>query len=163
MSLLQIINIKLPLKWTIHIINIVLFSSLSYIFRDASLFILSSPIVWKSPQRYDIVRKLGEYRNSNCITYEALVSDTVEYGPSIPGIEWYKRLSPGVGKSNETFLCIAYGHRSKGGSDPFRTSESIRYFQRCVYEHYIKDYRKYVRFHGHLKVIKLLYRISYIF
>ncbi|KAK1405486.1 hypothetical protein POM88_005091 [Heracleum sosnowskyi] len=84
--------------------------------RDSSLFILSSPIIWKSPQRYDIVRKLGEYKNTNFATYDKLVKDYATHGPSIPGIDWYTRLSTGVVKpnSNESFLSIAYKY---GGQD----------------------------------------------
>ncbi|KAL6497541.1 hypothetical protein OROHE_027170 [Orobanche hederae] len=56
----------------------------------------SSGIIWNSAERYDIVRKLGEYRRLVSSEYDALVSDHTEFGPAIPNINWYTRLANDV-------------------------------------------------------------------
>lgn len=110
----------------------VLFRDLCFLcFRDESFLITHCPVVWTSSDRYNFIRKLGEYRDFNKRYYESLVSDTLEQ--AIP-IDFWTRIQTATPSSSASKLQRLYYH-DNADTRTYLSTESIRHFHRCGYEH----------------------------
>ncbi|KAL1817017.1 hypothetical protein ACET3Z_019591 [Daucus carota] len=102
--------------------------------RDESFLITHCPVVWTSSDRYNFIRKLGEYRDFNKRYYESLVSDTLEQ--AIP-IDFWTRIQTATPSSSASKLQRLYYH-DNADTRTYLSTESIRHFHRCGYEHKTK-------------------------
>lgn len=102
--------------------------------REGSFLITHCPVVWTATDRYNFIRKLGEYKNINKDLYRDLTTDHV-LDQAIP-VDFWTRIEKPV-SSSAFKLNEIYRH---GRTTTYTSTESIRYFHRCAYEHNLAGY-----------------------
>ncbi|KAL8146502.1 hypothetical protein AgCh_004289 [Apium graveolens] len=106
--------------------------------RDGSFLITHCPVVWTATDRYDFIRKLGEYRDQNKCFYDQLTSDTSK--KAIP-IDFWTRIETAE-QSTLAFKLQPLYYYDNRNTMSYSSTESIRQLHRCGYEHKLKKRSK---------------------
>ncbi|XP_074366723.1 uncharacterized protein LOC141707448 isoform X2 [Apium graveolens] len=104
--------------------------------RDGSFLITHCPVVWTATDRYDFIRKLGEYRDQNKCFYDQLTSDTSK--KAIP-IDFWTRIETAE-QSTLAFKLQPLYYYDNRNTMSYSSTESIRQLHRCGYEHKLHGY-----------------------
>lgn len=104
--------------------------------RHGSFFITHSSLVWTHTDRYNIVRKLGEYQKLHKDLYERLTDDiiieeTVKNAIPIDNL-WNRLVDHGITKG---LYDMYQRDKYKKGPKAYERTEGIRYFEQNAYEH----------------------------